>query len=259
MAAPTDPPDPAAAPLAAGIPAEECVPTAPATAAGDLPPAAGERRIHGERRAEARRDGPAVDAPTVAGNNPSTPPARSGRASPSAAERRRANRRRRDRLAAGPARHDRDRDREGEGEAATRMSRRRERIRERRQERQLKERRGYWAEVRREVDRLKLEPFLDVVTRLAQFSFGPSATAMPHLRGRGSRRHMIIIVDAAHPEAITSYDAFEPLERQFWTAYGTIAKPAAAVAVAVRPARGWMRSEGKAPLFTQFGSAGLIS
>lgn len=193
-----------------------------------------------------------VTAPAVAPAGGMRPSARTQGGEPrTAAERRRRDRRRRDRIAATSTRR--------EQEAAARPSRRRERIRERRQERQLKEKRGYWSEVRREVDRLKLEPFLNAVTQLAQFAFGPSATAMPHLRGRGARRHMIIIVDAAHPEAIAGYAAFEPLEQQFWTAFGTIAKPAAAVAVAVRPARGWLRSEGKAPLFTQFGSGGLVS
>lgn len=123
----------------------------------------------------------------------------------------------------------------------------------------MKERRSYWSAVRHEVERLKIEPFLNAVTELARDAFGPSATAMPHLRGRGAGRHLVIIVDAARPEAVAGYEAFVPLERQFWTAYGTLARPAAPVAVAVRPARGWLRSEGKAPLFTQFGSAGIIS
>src|SRR5690606_29950597 len=110
-----------------------------------------------------------------------------------------------------------------------------------------------------EVERLKLEGFLESITELARLSFGPSATVMPHLRGKGTRSRLIVIVDAAHPEAGTSYADFLPMERQFWTAYGTIARPPAAVAVAVRPARGWLASEGKAPLFTQFGGGGLIS
>lgn len=132
-------------------------------------------------------------------------------------------------------------------------------MRERRQARQLKERRDYWSTVRREVERLKLEPFLQAVTELAGAIFGPAATVMPHLRGRDAGRQVIFVVDAAHPETIAGYDSFLPLAQQFWTAYGTIARPRATVAVVVRPARGWLPSEAKAPLFTQFGSAGIVS
>lgn len=132
-------------------------------------------------------------------------------------------------------------------------------MRERRQERQLGGRRDYWSTVRREVERLKLEPYLNRLTELAQLSFGPAATVMPHLRGRGARRRIVMVVDAAHPEAATAYQAFLPLEQRFWTALGTIAGPGTTVAVAVRPARGWLRNEGRPPFFTQFGSAGTIS
>ena len=141
----------------------------------------------------------------------------------------------------------------------TRGSRTRREEPERRADRSLHDKRQYWSGVRREIERYKLEPFLQLLTRLAQVVFGPSATVMPHLRGRQRQRHVAFIVDAAHPEALASYEEFLPLEKQFWTAYGTLPKPAAPFLVAIRPARGWVRNEALAPIYTEFGNAELLS
>ena len=130
---------------------------------------------------------------------------------------------------------------------------------ERRSDRSLHEKRQYWSGVRREMERYKLDPFMQLLTQLAQVVFGPSASVMPHLRGRQRQRHLAFVVDAAHPEALSSYEDFLPLEKQFWTAYGTLPKPAAPFLVAIRPARGWVRNEALAPIYTEFGNAELLS
>jgi len=57
------------------------------------------------------------------------------------------------------------------------------------------------------------------------------------------------VVDAADPQAGIDYTQFLPREGAFWTAYMQLPKPAARFAVAIRPARGWCRSEALAPLF----------
>jgi len=123
---------------------------------------------------------------------------------------------------------------------------------ERRRSRTLAEQRAQWAEVRRWVARAEVEPFRELLERLAQVAFGPAATVMPHLRRSRGRKYLAFVVDAACPEAGTNYADFLPLERAFWTAYATVPKPAASFMVAVRPARGWCRSEALMPLFTQF-------
>ena len=130
---------------------------------------------------------------------------------------------------------------------------------ERRRARTLSEQRTQWAEVRRWVARNELEPFRDLLERLAQVAFGPAATVMPHLRRSRGKKYLAFVVDAACPEAGTNYAGFLPLERAFWTAYATIPKPAAPFMVAVRPARGWCRAEALMPLFTQFATPEQIS
>lgn len=124
---------------------------------------------------------------------------------------------------------------------------------ERRRTATLHEQRERWAEVRRWMSRHDLDPFLELLERLAKAAFGPASTVMPHVRRSGGQRYLVFVVDAACPEAATNYEGFLPLERAFWTAYATIPKPAAAsFVVAVRPARGWCRSEALMPLFTHF-------
>lgn len=123
---------------------------------------------------------------------------------------------------------------------------------ERRRTPTLQEQRERWAEVRRWMRRHDLEPFRDLLERLAKVAFGPASTVMPHLRRSHGRRYLVFVVDAACPEAATNYEGFLPLERAFWTAYATIPKPPAAFVVAIRPARGWCRSEALMPIFTQF-------
>lgn len=130
---------------------------------------------------------------------------------------------------------------------------------DRRRARSLAEQRRQWAEVRRAVARAELEPFRELVQRLAQVAFGPAATVMPHLRRSRGRQYLVLVVDAACPEATTNYADFLPMERAFWTAYATVPKPPAAFVVAVRPARGWCRSEALMPLFTQFGTADVVT
>ena len=122
---------------------------------------------------------------------------------------------------------------------------------ERRRERTLSEQRAQWSEIRRWMARTELEPFRQLLERLAQVAFGPAATVMPHLRRSRGRKYLAFVVDAACPEAGTNYADFLPLERAFWTAYATIPKPASAFMVAVRPARGWCRAEALMPLFAQ--------
>jgi hypothetical protein len=121
---------------------------------------------------------------------------------------------------------------------------------ERRSARTLDGRRHQWAGVRRWMARHDLDDFHARIEALARMVFGAAATVVPHLRRSGRTQYLVFVVDAAHPEASTSYESFLPLERAFWTAYGTVPKPNAVFAVAVRPARGWCRSEALAPLYS---------
>lgn len=123
---------------------------------------------------------------------------------------------------------------------------------DRRRERTLAEQREQWSLVSGWLRRHGLVEFRDLLERLAQATFGEEATVMPHLRRSHGRQYLVFVVDAASPEACANYDDFLPLERAFWTAYGTIPKPPSAFVVAIRPARGWWRSEALMPLFAQF-------
>jgi hypothetical protein len=58
---------------------------------------------------------------------------------------------------------------------------------------------------------------------------------------------------------VVDYGAFLPRERAFWTAYAQVPKPDVALAVAVRPARGWCRAEALAPFFTHLPTSDLES
>ena len=130
---------------------------------------------------------------------------------------------------------------------------------ERRRSRSLSEQRRQWAEVRRWVARAELEPFRQLMERLAQAVFGPAATVVPHLRRSHGRKYLVFVVDAACPEATSNYGDFLPVEHAFWTAYATIPKPASAFMVAVRPARGWCRAEALMPIFTQFSVPEIVT
>lgn len=99
------------------------------------------------------------------------------------------------------------------------------------------------------VARHRLEPFLRALAGLAMSVFGEAATVVPHLRGEGRRRRLTFVVDAADPQATVDYAQFLPREQAFWTAYTQLPKPEAPFAVAIRPARGWCRSEALAPFF----------
>ena len=130
---------------------------------------------------------------------------------------------------------------------------------ERRRTRTLADQRRQWAEVRRWVARHELEPFRDLVEQLAQAAFGSAATVMPHLRRSRGRQYLVMVVDAACPEAGTNYGGFLPMEQAFWTAYATIPKPTAPFVVAVRPARGWCRAEALMPLYTTLQTPELLA
>lgn len=106
------------------------------------------------------------------------------------------------------------------------------------------------AEVSRYVAKHHLEEVHRVLQLLAGSIFGPDATVVPHLRRVGNRRRLTFVVDAADPTAMVSYADFLPRERAFWAAYATIEKPNEPFAVAIRPSRGWSRTEALAPLFT---------
>jgi hypothetical protein len=99
------------------------------------------------------------------------------------------------------------------------------------------------------VARNRLDPFQRMLAGLAVAVFGDEATVVPHLRGEGRRQRLTFVVDAADPRAHVDYAQFLPKERAFWTAYAQLPKPAVPFAVAIRPARGWCRSEALAPLF----------
>ena len=100
------------------------------------------------------------------------------------------------------------------------------------------------------VIRHRLEPFYRALGGLAIAVFGSEATVVPHLRQVGRRRRLTFVIDAASPEASLDYAAFLPLEQAFWTAYAHVPKPDVPLTVAIRPARGWCRSEALAPFFT---------
>lgn len=99
------------------------------------------------------------------------------------------------------------------------------------------------------VARHRLEQFHRALGGLAMAVFGPDATVVPHLRTVGRSRRLTFVVDAADPAAGIDYSQFLPRERAFWTAYAHLPKPELPFAVAIRPARGWCRSEALAPFF----------
>ena len=99
------------------------------------------------------------------------------------------------------------------------------------------------------VARHRLEPFHRAIGGLALAVFGDEATVVPHLRRSGRTQQLVFVVDAASPEAGLDYAQFLPLEQAFWTAYAHLPKPPVPFAVAIRPARGWCRTEALAPFF----------
>ena len=99
------------------------------------------------------------------------------------------------------------------------------------------------------VARHRLEPFHQALASLAMAVFGPDATVVAHLRTVDRKPRLTFVVDAADPQAGLDYAAFMPRERAFWTSYAHVAKPDVPFAVAIRPARGWCRTEALAPLF----------
>lgn len=101
----------------------------------------------------------------------------------------------------------------------------------------------------RHLTRHRLEPFYHALLAVAEAAFGSDATVVPHLRRNGRHTRLVFVVDAADPTAAVDYAAFLPNERAFWTAYASLPKPDVAFGVAVRPARGWCRTEALAPFF----------
>ncbi|GJG87753.1 hypothetical protein tb265_29340 [Gemmatimonadetes bacterium T265] len=99
------------------------------------------------------------------------------------------------------------------------------------------------------VARYRLEPFHRALSGLAVAVFGADATVVAHLRADGRKQRLTFVVDAADPQAGLDYAQFLPREHAFWTAYTQLAKPAVPFAVAIRPARGWCRTEALAPFF----------
>lgn len=99
------------------------------------------------------------------------------------------------------------------------------------------------------VARHRMEPFERSLYGLAVSVFGPEATVVAHLRRSRGRPQLTFVVDAADASARVDYAGFLPREEAFWTAYAHLAKPDVPFAVAIRPARGWCRSEALAPLF----------
>ena len=99
------------------------------------------------------------------------------------------------------------------------------------------------------VARYRLEPFVRALSGLAVGVFGAEATVVAHLRFDGRKQRVTFVVDAADPQANVDYAQFLPREQSFWTAYTQLPKPDVPFAVAIRPARGWCRSEALAPLF----------
>ncbi len=99
------------------------------------------------------------------------------------------------------------------------------------------------------VARHRLEAFERALGGLAVAVFGAEATVVPHLRANGKRQQLVFVIDAADPSANVDYSAFLPREQTFWTAYAHVPKPSVPFTVAIRPARGWCRSEALAPFF----------
>ena len=88
-----------------------------------------------------------------------------------------------------------------------------------------------------------------MLAHLAHTVFGPRATVVAHIRRHGGQEYLAFVVDAADPSAAVRYDLFMPRERTFWSLFAALPKPAAPIAVAVRPARGWCRVEALAAMF----------
>ncbi len=99
------------------------------------------------------------------------------------------------------------------------------------------------------VARHRLEPFQRAMEGLAVAVFGDEATVVPHLRAEGLKQRLTFVIDAADPQASIDYAQFLPREHAFWTAYAQLAKPEIPFAVAIRPARGWCRTEALPPFF----------
>ena len=99
------------------------------------------------------------------------------------------------------------------------------------------------------VARHRLEPFERALGGLAVAVFGAEATVVPHLRANGKREQLVFVVDAADPSANVDYSTFLAREQTFWTAYAHVPKPGVPFTVAIRPARGWCRTEALAPFF----------
>lgn len=99
------------------------------------------------------------------------------------------------------------------------------------------------------VGRHRMEPFVRALEALAVAVFGGEATVVPHLRTVNRKQRLTLVIDAADGQAGLDYSAFLPREQAFWTAYAHLAKPDVPFLVAIRPARGWCRSEALAPFF----------
>jgi hypothetical protein len=99
------------------------------------------------------------------------------------------------------------------------------------------------------VVRNRLEGFERALVGLAVAVFGGEASVVPHLRANGRRQQLVFVVDAADPTANVDYEGFLEREQTFWTAYAHVPKPDVPFAVAIRPARGWCRTEALAPFF----------
>lgn len=99
------------------------------------------------------------------------------------------------------------------------------------------------------VTRHRMEDFERALYGLAVSVFGQEASVVAHLRRSRGTPRLTFVVDAADPSATVDYAAFLPREEAFWTAYAHVPKPDVPFAVAIRPARGWCRSEALAPLF----------
>jgi hypothetical protein len=106
------------------------------------------------------------------------------------------------------------------------------------------------AAVGRHLARHHLSEFGDALASLAVAVFGPQATVVAHLRRIRDADRLTFVVDAATPSATVDYASFLPYEQAFWTAYAQLPKPPEErFIVAIRPARGWSRSEALAPFF----------
>ena len=109
---------------------------------------------------------------------------------------------------------------------------------------------GRRAAVTRYMVRHQMDGFHQMLSALAAAVFGPQSTVVPHLRTVSGRKRLTFVVDAADPTACVDYAEFLPREKAFWGMYSQLPKPSdVPFLVAVRPARGWCRSEALAPLF----------